>query len=841
MAWVAHDLGLLTGGVYSIALGASSDGSVIVGQGDTTGSSGSSHAFRWTSGGGMVDLGLLAGGSYSIARTCSADGAWVGGEADDSIGNPTGFYWHGGSIVALSPLAGGDQCSVYAISADGSTAAGWSNDSGGNILPVFWSLASPGLPTNLGLFGSNVAGITTGVSHDGAIFAGGTNNIPDAPWRYAGSLSAIPIPGGEAAGGLSCLALDGLSAAGASFTPSNGTPFIWHSIGGSTVIGFPAGGSNFGASTGISGDGLTVVGQAGAYPTPSIAWLWTLAGGFTILPALGGGADPLAWGISSDALTVVGRSVQSGNQHAVYWRQSGTTVPLRRDLTFNVAPLPYLIPNGPANAPPVPYNWMAATTDIPATASAVLHDPSMLLELNGLQLRELQQKGYVEADYGAPVTSANAETAAPPTAAASWNGQMATSGLRWDSGNVYGFTGTVAYPSTVAATPLASTADVLGFSSGTTAQYSPQPILWESAQYFIMYARDLPAGEPRTLLGASDGNLIWQTIWSGGSTTGGNNAPLWYQDQGGGNNFVLQGGIPSSNIRPTLGLIPSAALGSETYNPLTLDKPAFDAAFIEAAAASGADTPYGQTVPGGWLLPTDDGYFIYLANDASFYDIYRFTSADPIGQQILTNANGLFRTNNARMFLTDEMTPYLIVPPGIAVENAPDLTVLSYPPPVRSPAGGGGGLCGWRGLSGINWKGMALVGDKFSNVVGLSDFGVFQEYGNSMQWLVTSPPIHDDRKRIFVPRFEIEVQAGLGLPGSPETPPLMALDVSKDGGMTWQNLLKFRSMGAVGEYRKRLRWLSLGNARQWVFRLRYSDAARPALIGTYIDMYKGLG
>lgn len=315
--WVATDLGLQSGGVYSIALGASSDGTVIVGQGDTGSSGGSSHAFRWTSGGGMVDLGLLASGTYSIARSCSADGAWVGGEADNALGNPTGFLWNGASLIACSPLSGGDQCSVYAISADGTKACGWSNNGAGDVLPVEWPTATPASPTNLGLFGSNVAGIATGLSTNGSILSGGTNNIPDAPWRYAGSLGAIPIPGGEAAGGLSCMALDGLSAAGATFTPSNGTPFIWHSVGGSSVIGVPSG--DFGASTGISGDGLTVCGQAGTYPTPSIAWLWTLADGFTILPALAGGTNPLAWGMSSDASVIVGRSVQSGNQHAVFW------------------------------------------------------------------------------------------------------------------------------------------------------------------------------------------------------------------------------------------------------------------------------------------------------------------------------------------------------------------------------------------------------------------------------------------------------------------------------------------------------------------------------------------
>lgn len=159
------------------------------------------------------------------------------------------------------------------------------------------------------------------------------------------------------------------------------------------------------------------------------------------------------------------------------------------------------------------------------------------------------------------------------------------------------------------------------------------------------------------------------------------------------------------------------------------------------------------------------------------------------------------------------------------------------PPPVIIPPS----LGVWRGQVGINWKGLALVGDAFSNVVGLSDFTIFTEYGNRMQMLVTSPPIHSDRKRIFVPLLEIEVEAGEGIPGNPDVAPLMSMEVSKDGGITWRPLLKTRSMGKAGEYIKRLRWLNLGEARTWVFRFTYTDSARPAIIGTYIETYKGLG
>ena len=165
--------------------------------------------------------------------------------------------------------------------------------------------------------------------------------------------------------------------------------------------------------------------------------------------------------------------------------------------------------------------------------------------------------------------------------------------------------------------------------------------------------------------------------------------------------------------------------------------------------------------------------------------------------------------------------------------NAPGPPPIPSQPVPRS-------LERWRGQVGLNWLGMALVGDAFSNVVGLSDFDNFTEYGNTMRMLVTTPPIQDDRKRIFFPRFEIEVQAGDGIPGS-DTPPVMMLDWSKDGGTTWSDLQLWRSMGKVGDYTQRLRWLNLGQSRQWVFRLSCTDPVRRYIIGVYDTAYKGLG
>jgi hypothetical protein len=62
---------------------------------------------------------------------------------------------------------------------------------------------------------------------------------------------------------------------------------------------------------------------------------------------------------------------------------------------------------------------------------------------------------------------------------------------------------------------------------------------------------------------------------------------------------------------------------------------------------------------------------------------------------------------------------------------------------------------------------------------------------------------------------------------------------SKDGGRTYTNLQKWRSAGAIGNYRTRLRWLKLGQARERVFELTSTDPVKRTIIAASGDGYAG--
>lgn len=146
----------------------------------------------------------------------------------------------------------------------------------------------------------------------------------------------------------------------------------------------------------------------------------------------------------------------------------------------------------------------------------------------------------------------------------------------------------------------------------------------------------------------------------------------------------------------------------------------------------------------------------------------------------------------------------------------------------------------WRGNCFAAAYGKLLVGDAYTGEIGMLDLDTYTEYGNTIRGLVTSPPIHGDRKRIFMSRFELDVESGIGLNLGQGLNPQIMLDWSDDGGRTYSTTQPWQSMGVVGAYLQRLRWLRMGQARQRILRLTVTDPVRRSFIGAYLDLEKGM-
>lgn len=135
--------------------------------------------------------------------------------------------------------------------------------------------------------------------------------------------------------------------------------------------------------------------------------------------------------------------------------------------------------------------------------------------------------------------------------------------------------------------------------------------------------------------------------------------------------------------------------------------------------------------------------------------------------------------------------------------------------------------------------GKHIVGDAFQGKLGELDLDTFAEYGSTMQGIITAPPVYGDGNRIFHRRLEIEVESGVGLTSGQGSDPQMWLDWSNDGGRTWSQQKPFRGMGALGEYKARMRWLRLGSARDRVYRISVSDPVKRAILAGHLDIEPG--
>ena len=71
----------------------------------------------------------------------------------------------------------------------------------------------------------------------------------------------------------------------------------------------------------------------------------------------------------------------------------------------------------------------------------------------------------------------------------------------------------------------------------------------------------------------------------------------------------------------------------------------------------------------------------------------------------------------------------------------------------------------------------------------------------------------------------------------PEVTPTAGLSRSKDGGRTW-GPESTRSMGNIGQYRKRVLWRSVGRCKDLVFRLRISSPVKRIITGWYAEASK---
>ncbi|GAA4502183.1 hypothetical protein [Gluconacetobacter tumulicola] len=184
----------------------------------------------------------------------------------------------------------------------------------------------------------------------------------------------------------------------------------------------------------------------------------------------------------------------------------------------------------------------------------------------------------------------------------------------------------------------------------------------------------------------------------------------------------------------------------------------FDGAFIQRGIAG----PHAHCL--------EDNTLFFLGDDGMFY---RLAGYQP--QRVSTHAiEGAWQAYvtraDARCFsytLEGHKFITLLFPSAAATWVYDVATGLWHERESWTGSGADSSIGRWRANCAIMAYGRVLVGDWLSGVVGVLNPLVYTELGATMRGLLAAPPVQGLRGRVFMRRFELDVETGIGLPGMP--------------------------------------------------------------------------
>jgi hypothetical protein len=131
----------------------------------------------------------------------------------------------------------------------------------------------------------------------------------------------------------------------------------------------------------------------------------------------------------------------------------------------------------------------------------------------------------------------------------------------------------------------------------------------------------------------------------------------------------------------------------------------------------------------------------------------------------------------------------------------------------------GNGFKVWSAVHGVKAFGKIIVASNSSGQIGELDQETLTEYGEKIERIFTTKPFVSLGDSMFSHQIELLMQAGVGDATTPD--PQIRMDYSDDQGRTFTSEIS-KPMGAVGEYKTRVRWSRLGripNTRMLRFKM----------------------
>src|SRR6185437_10639303 len=131
----------------------------------------------------------------------------------------------------------------------------------------------------------------------------------------------------------------------------------------------------------------------------------------------------------------------------------------------------------------------------------------------------------------------------------------------------------------------------------------------------------------------------------------------------------------------------------------------------------------------------------------------------------------------------------------------------------------------------VNAYNQVLGLDWQTGIIYTIDVNTFTDNGLPIKCLRSFPHVIDEMKRLSVWALVADMECGTTT--DTVNTPLLNLRYSIDRGVSFSDYIT-TSMGAIGEYLTSPQFTRLGQARDWVFELSWSEPIKTALNGAYI-------
>lgn len=137
--------------------------------------------------------------------------------------------------------------------------------------------------------------------------------------------------------------------------------------------------------------------------------------------------------------------------------------------------------------------------------------------------------------------------------------------------------------------------------------------------------------------------------------------------------------------------------------------------------------------------------------------------------------------------------------------------------------------------------GMHLVGDfEDGRVYAYSDT-CYSDDGAEISRIRSTPHISNEGKYLFCSLLRLDMEVGVGLVSGQGSNPQVMLQWSDDGGHTWSDeaWAPIDTAGAIGDFKKRVRFRRLGKFRDRVFRVTITDPVKVVFLGADLELSQG--